>query len=154
MAERLCGRACGWLSAAARMGDAMRETTQLDLLLPPRSHTHDPSTSHEAEAATTVMRGRHARVVLQLVADYPLATSTELADYAQHVGFFSIDPHRRLYQVRRRLSDLRIAGLVAIVGRRDHESIWLRQQVLDVVAALKGEKGSQLGARHAKEDLT
>ena len=88
----------------------------LDFDPPPRSHTDDPPTSHtaEANARKRFMRG-HAADVLELVRARPAMTASGICEMIQAPRWranFSADHHRRLYQVRRRLSDLRLAGLI------------------------------------------
>lgn len=74
--------------------------------LPPRSHTHDPETSREAEARSAPRAATHREWVLGAVRAHPGLTGSEYADMAAGDPLFSGDPHRRLYEVRRRLSDL------------------------------------------------
>ena len=72
--------------------------------LPPVVHADDPAPAHEAAVETTTRAAQRA-LVLEAVRSHPGLTSTalmELVDGPQ----WSDDPHERLYQVRRRLSDL------------------------------------------------
>ena len=92
----------------------------------PRTHTGDPATSHRAEdeLRKSGQMGAHARIVLDLVRAYPGRTSTELAAVAP--PSLAEDAHRRLYQIRRRLSDLRTMGLIerSPSERTRRESVW------------------------------
>jgi len=78
--------------------------------LPPRSKNTDPISSHQAEAAVMASGSlsRHMAAVLELVRRHPRRTSTELCELAAGHPAFSTKAHERLYQIRRRLSDLRI----------------------------------------------
>lgn len=83
--------------------------------LPPRSHRTDPPASKaaEVEARHTFLSG-HLRVVMDAVRWSPGRTSSELADgeVVTKSGRFAAPAHQRLYQVRRRLSDLMAMDLV------------------------------------------
>lgn len=94
---------------------------QLDLELPPRSHRQDPNTSRRAEAEAP--RGRQARAVLDLLRHYPGRSSSELAELARG-DVYAAEPHRRLYQIRRRLSDLRLAHLATRRDEGGRETKW------------------------------
>lgn len=77
----------------------------------PISHAADPVTSAEAAEAVTAggTRERHARRVLALVAAHPGSTAIELqAAQGEPAGGGLTE-----YQIRRRLTDLLAAGLVA-----------------------------------------
>jgi hypothetical protein len=90
--------------------------------LPPASHTHDPSTSHDAEREHTESgaRQRHLETVFELVLNYPDRTASELA---------SIGPYD-LQETRRRLTDLMHLGRVRQCdariadGRSKREVTW------------------------------
>ena len=71
----------------------------------PVAHSGDPETSHEAARQITASgcRGRHAQEVLALVTSHPGCTACELLAHTTLAE----------YQVRRRLTDLFHAGLVA-----------------------------------------
>ena len=73
----------------------------------PVAHAGDPSTSHAAAALVTETgtRARHAAAVLKLVREHPASTAIELM-HAQ------TDTDLDEYQIRRRLTDLKAAGLV------------------------------------------
>ena len=75
----------------------------------PTSHANDPATSREAAAAVDAKgtRQHHASIVLALVKAHPGCTAIELVTY-QLANAKRLDE----YQVRRRLTDLRAAGLV------------------------------------------
>jgi hypothetical protein len=99
--------------------------TQLGLFDVPRTHTGDPPTSHRAEAAGKQRAKAHARIVLAVVRHEPGLSGSEIASRLDGHRQFSQDRHTRLYQVRRRLSDLRVAELVrrqSVTGRR--ETLW------------------------------
>ena len=84
---------------------------QSSLFDPPASHTADPPTSQEAEDRITASgrRAAHKRVVLELVRLYPGCTAIELwARAPAEVVSMLKEPQ----EVRRRLVDLRYAGLV------------------------------------------
>lgn len=76
----------------------------------PVSHCHDPITSHEAENAVTAsgIRRTNNEKVAWLVARYPDRTASELAVLVpQHFGDDLGDTDdKRLFEVRRRLSDM------------------------------------------------
>ena len=92
----------------------------------PRSKNTDPETSHAAERRMRASGAmdHHTKAVYNLVAANPLKTSTELCTLAEGRAPFSLDPHERLYQIRRRLSDL--LHIMDRVERRPQgrESIW------------------------------
>jgi hypothetical protein len=71
------------------------------------------------------MRGRHMGVVLQLVREHAPVTGSQLSDLVEGHPDFSIEAHKRLYQVRRRLSDLRLLNLVSRDGRLNSETLWV-----------------------------
>ena len=73
----------------------------------PRSHTDDPVTSREAESSSAKLASVHMRLVERFVGDNPGCTSSRIATELAFRTEFSVDQHTRLYQVRRRLSDLR-----------------------------------------------
>ena len=89
---------------------------------PPATHTSDPTTSHDAEREHTRSgaRGRHCRIVLDLVERFPMETASELELLAPF----------DLQEVRRRLTDLKHAGYVVqdlprlADGRRKAETTW------------------------------
>ena len=93
----------------------MGKPNEDEFVLPwPRSHTDDPDTSHEAEAQMrkSGRLGKQMRAVFQLVQDNPMRTSTQLARISGMT----------LYQVRRRLSDLRgleRVGRIRIANERE-----------------------------------
>jgi hypothetical protein len=95
---------------------------------PKATHREDPPTSREAEARVTELgtRAAHAAAVLAEVVARPGLSARELAERVTlGPGVFSADPHERLYQVRRRLSDLRGLDRVRryrVRGRR--EVVW------------------------------
>ena len=80
------------------------------MLFPPASHRHDPSTSHIAERSVTGsgVRKTHCARVLSAVQRYPRMTAPE---YMPWTGLTEI-------QVRRRLTDLHNAGEIHIAGER------------------------------------
>ncbi len=71
----------------------------------PIAHTRDPVTSKRAadEMTKSRRRGKHAEIVLDLVRRHPGSTALELAQAGP----------LEEYQVRRRLTDLLHAGLIA-----------------------------------------
>jgi hypothetical protein len=85
---------------------------QLGLFDVPRTHTGDPVTSHRAEAQSKGRAMRHASLVYDVVKACPGLTSSQIAAHLREDSRFSEDAHTRLYQVRRRLSDLRIHGVI------------------------------------------
>ena len=104
---------------------------QRELFLPPRTHAGDPASSHEAEASQRMpARDQRARI-LAVVIELPGLTASQVADQLAGNVNFSDEPHTRLYQVRRRLSDLKLLGLVkrgelkALPGRLRREATWL-----------------------------
>lgn len=101
-----------------------RPLESLPLFAPPRSHTRDPDTSKAAERRSRARAATHAEAVLELLRSHPGAMATLLSDYLAADERFARDPHERLYQVRRRLSDLRVGGRARIVGRVGDESAW------------------------------
>ena len=83
-------------------------------IFPPASHRNDPATSHEAEAAVTKsgQRATHALLVLRELKANPAGlTAPEIAAMLR----------LEIYQVRRRLTDLKDAGLVE---RTDRVRVW------------------------------
>lgn len=101
-------------------------TAQLGLFdpLPPRSHTRDPQTSRDAERKSRPRAATHAEVIAGYLRAYPGSTASSLCARLEVDRSFARDPHERLYQVRRRLSDLRVCGRARIVGRVGDESAW------------------------------
>ena len=104
---------------------------QLPLDYEPPSHRDDPQTSRDAAQRAKPRIGGHARAVLTLLNTFGPMTGEQIAGHALYVvtgidekPLFSRDYGTRLYQVRRRLSDLRRHGLVereAIAGKRSCE---------------------------------
>jgi hypothetical protein len=76
----------------------------------PVSHRHDPVTSKEAEASITQsgVRKTNNERVAWLVARYPNKTASELAQLCtEHFDDALGDtPDKRLFEIRRRLSDM------------------------------------------------
>lgn len=75
---------------------------------PPRSHSDDPDTSHRAESIVRnsgKMRDHAGAVYATVKASGPVRGS-DVAGLLKGHPLFASDPHERLYQVRRRLSDL------------------------------------------------
>lgn len=93
---------------------------QLDLL----SHRDDPDTSRRAAKRAEPRAQSHMGKVLADVREFPGLTATRLAELMAVDEAFSRDPHARLYQVRRRLSDLRRNGWVRRVDQGDDEVRW------------------------------
>lgn len=93
--------------------------TQLDLMFSrvrfPRSHAHDPRSSHEAAAAGEASGSfqRQADRVLAALKRFPLATSAELTRMAN-------DPGLNLYAIRRRLDELNKLSLVRRIDPTEH----------------------------------
>ena len=84
----------------------------------PRSHNTDPPSSHRAEArcrASGAM-GSHRAIVLALVRRRPGYTATNYARLLAGDGSISENAYERGCQIRKRLSDLRKAGLVERVS--------------------------------------
>lgn len=83
-------------------------------LFRPATHNTDPATSHRAEEQETRSgrRKAHALKVLSLVQLHPGWTATAIAQTLAGDPDFSTESHKRLYQVRRRLSDLKNLGVV------------------------------------------
>ena len=82
--------------------------------LPPVSHANDPKTAKKAAKKAESFRVTHAQIVLNGVQKNPCLTALELAALL-HMGE---------YQDRRRLSDLKALGQVAIVGEKEGNSTW------------------------------
>jgi hypothetical protein len=82
---------------------------------PPRSHTTDPDTSKRAERQMrkSGKLGRHARAVYDVLVHATEAMrGSAISDALEGAEGFAEEDHKRLYQVRRRLSDLFLAGKV------------------------------------------
>ncbi len=77
----------------------------------PRSHSHDPITSHEAESRHTASgrRQRNADLVYDLATKHPASTAIELWDSA---GAEIQSALKEPQEVRRRLTDLASVGRV------------------------------------------
>ena len=106
-------------------------TTNNGSFMPPTTvHRNDPVTSHEAAEVAKKQRQAQRLVVFAVVRDHPGLSGREIAELIEGFGW-ALDPHEKLYQVRRRLSDLShgIPRLIEIVGKSDgaygrRESLW------------------------------
>ena len=87
-----------------------------------RSHRSDPPTSSRAAKRAAPRARTHAAMILAALRARGRATATDLAGVLE--SGFAADPHARLYQVRRRLSELRKAGLVMREDTGGAESAW------------------------------
>lgn len=102
---------------------------QIDLLpWPPRSHTLDPATSKRAEKIVRnsgKMRDHLGAVYAIVSISHPI-TGSAIADRLCHNPLFSSDRHERLYQVRRRLSDLHKVYRLIEPQSSEGREIWWR----------------------------
>lgn len=78
----------------------------------PRTHTGDPVTSHRAEAKARPRFNSHMELVLTVVETNPGLTASQISDHLASSLAFTHSYHARLFQVRRRLSDLKNRGLI------------------------------------------
>ncbi len=94
----------------------------------PIAHAQDPASSHEAarEHTESGRRDTHCSIVLDAVRAHPGLTSAELVEHC--VG---LDSAEVLTEVRRRLTDLKDAGLilrrqprVCTISKRKVETWW------------------------------
>ena len=78
------------------------------------THSRDPASSHRAEERITRggRRRRHAIKVLGRVQLHPGWTATAIGQDLAGDPDFSTESHERIYQVRRRLSDLKNLGAI------------------------------------------
>lgn len=111
-----------------RVFDALADdrARRLERTPPPRSHTHDPPTSKRAELEAAPRALSHRAAVLAILLTRPRIRSTEIAELAGQwfPEVFSTDATRRLYQVRRRLSDLHVTHAVRACDWGGAECRW------------------------------
>lgn len=90
------------------------------------SHRNDPQTSRDAAEKAAPRAGSHAAIILNFLSRDVAYTPSYISSWlANHVDF-SQDTHTRLYQVRRRLSDLKRKGFAVQDGRVGDEACWKR----------------------------
>ena len=100
---------------------------QIEFEFPPSSHTHDPSTSKQAEKKITKSGSRQtdAELVLAEVRLSPGKTATEIGE-----ELWPRDPRHQIGKARRRLSDLKNIGavyrrtLTDQQGTKEREARW------------------------------
>ncbi len=99
----------------------LSEEKQLDLL----SHNDDPSTSFRAAARAQPKANSHAgRIYATLRRFLPGGlTASELCAVLVDDADFRSEDHARLYQIRRRLSDLKRMGWVSRGERGDDDEV-------------------------------
>ena len=97
--------------------------TQRDLFDSLPSHQDDPESSKKAARKALPRANTHARFILDVLRWTPDMTATQICKAFDGTARFAIEHHERLYQVRRRLSDLKRMGLVEQSGQGS-ETTW------------------------------
>lgn len=88
-------------------------------------HRDDPDTSKDAAQKAAPRAKGHAAVILKFLGPVGY-TASYISAWLKNHPDFSRDEHTRLYQVRRRLSDLKRDGLAKHEGRCGDEITWRR----------------------------